>query len=460
MSKKAVIMGLMMAVMMVIVAGVAMAQFCNNEISIPSVCPGGTPPSTSGWLYDTLNLTYDYQIRPTVLFTLLINGTDSYSSLCADPYTPVTSGITFNATIYSATPTCNNASIAYILNNWTIDCAHVDNISAAQSAVWYFVFLNDSVCTSGNPQYNHSANPGDPGWESNWIPDCNAHPLACNFINSSINKSVPYDITLSATPPYIAGNTIPIQAQVSYTSGTDRKEVQILFTVDNPLCYFDNGSQSYTKQTTGGIAKANLTCGNAGIVAVNATIKDAKWFSYVDPTNCNLEDYQATLIIENITAQTTLNIQELQPPTFTTQPSKTVVHVGDAVYDVAYFSVPAGQPEVTGNVSFYLCDPTEVVGSECPNGSGTFISENPVVGGTATSDSVVVGVDIPLIEGTWCWRANYSGDNNYTAQTHTGRDECFYLDPTPPRVPALSFVGLIGLAGAIVIVSTMMLRRR
>ena len=136
------------------------------------------------------------------------------------------------------------------------------------------------------------------------------------------------------------------------------------------------------------------------------------------------------------------------------------MYPNDTVYDVAYFSVPPGQPEVTGNVSFYLCDPTEVVGNECPNGSGTFISENPIVGGTATSDSVVVGTDIPLVEGTWCWRANYSGDANYSAQTHTGRDECFYLDPTPPRVPALGFIGLVGLVGSIVLVSAIMLRRR
>ncbi|HXJ82353.1 MAG TPA: Ig-like domain-containing protein, partial [Candidatus Methylomirabilis sp.] len=109
--------------------------------------------------------------------------------------------------------------------------------------------------------------------------------------------------------------------------------------------------------------------------------------------------------------------------TVTTQSSTNATNVtpGATVSDTA--TVAGGGVTPTGTVTFFLCGPADVTGSGCPTG-GTQVGGVKTLDGNgqATSDSTA-GTTTP---GKYCWRAEYSGDANYTASTHTDATaECF-----------------------------------
>jgi uncharacterized repeat protein (TIGR01451 family) len=193
------------------------------------------------------------------------------------------------------------------LNNWIIDRDHCDNVSAGQSAVWYFWYIDEGFCSSGTPlQYNHTATPSDPDWESNWIPNCSAHQEACDFINASINESVPYNISITpSTGSYLEETPIPLEATVDYCLGAVGAEVTVVFGTDAGL--FENSDSNFENDTIGGIARATLTC-DSGIKSANVTarVKDTKWFEIIDPC----AEYQETIRIINLTADAAFTFSE------------------------------------------------------------------------------------------------------------------------------------------------------
>jgi len=74
-------------------------------------------------------------------------------------------------------------------------------------------------------------------------------------------------------------------------------------------------------------------------------------------------------------------------------------------------------------VTFFLCQPNQVDATGCPVGSGTQVGGvKTLSSGQATSDATTNTSAV----GTYCWRAEYSGDNFYNASTHTdATSECF-----------------------------------
>lgn len=98
------------------------------------------------------------------------------------------------------------------------------------------------------------------------------------------------------------------------------------------------------------------------------------------------------------------------------------VQPGHSVTDQASVSGPAQSPDPTGTVTFWLCGPTQPAAS-CTSG-GTQI------GGTVSQNSNSKKWDSdaasPTVEGHYCWRAEYSGDANYNAASHSNDNtECF-----------------------------------
>lgn len=274
---------------------------CDRNVTVLDVCCEGT--QTWGWFYNYTNATPEWEYTTddrTPLFNLSVDGVQHYG-FCINYLVPLAPGNTFNASIYTAEPTCKNNSIAHILNNWTIDCGNCANVSAGQSAVWYFWYINGTFCNLSSPSYNHTATPTDPGWESYWIPNCTAHPLACDFINASINKSVPYAITLAPGSGYYPkGSTVELTATVSYCAGAD-EEVTVVFETDNGN--ISGSGTVYENATSGGIASATLVC-DPSVDSANVTvrIKDMSWFRIIDPLGCpDQADYQPTLKMVNIT---------------------------------------------------------------------------------------------------------------------------------------------------------------
>ena len=276
---------------------------CDRNVSVEDVCCAEVGNTTEGWFYHSGSW---WPSKPnTRLFNLTIDG-GVFDAYCINILKGLTSGYTFNASIYPAAPTCKNNSIAYILNNWTHSCAHCTNVSAAQSAIWYFRYINDTgFCILGEPKYNHSdtTTPSSPEWESNWIPNCSAHHEACDFINASINKSVPYDIDITpSSGSFPLGTPVELEATVDYCAGENATEVTVILKADKGI-FNESGGNSYKNKTSDGKLKATLIC-NASVDSVNvkARVEDAKWFEIVDPTGCpDQEDYQETIIITNIT---------------------------------------------------------------------------------------------------------------------------------------------------------------
>ena len=275
---------------------------CDHNVTVKDLCCEDN--RTDGWYYYiTPAWEWRHETPNTRLFNLTIIGADGgvFDAYCINPQIPIILNDTFNASLYRAEPSCKNNSIAYILNNWTHSCDHCENVSAAQSAIWYFWFMEESVCSLGEPaQYNHTALPNQTGWVSRWIPNCTAHTEACTFINASINKSVPYDISITPTSgSFPAGTPVELEATVYYCDGEDRENVTVIFKADNGI-FNESKASTYENETINGKLNATLIC-NASVnsVTVTAWVKDMKWFKIIEPC----DDFQETFGIVNITAK-------------------------------------------------------------------------------------------------------------------------------------------------------------
>ena len=113
------------------------------------------------------------------------------------------------------------------------------------------------------------------------------------------------------------------------------------------------------------------------------------------------------------------------PSTTATQSNPTGANVtpGTSVTDAATVTGSAGQPTPTGTVAFFLCQPNEVTaGQGCVSGGTQIGSAKTLSNGQVTSDATTNTTAV----GTYCWRAEYSGDNVYSGSSHTNATtECF-----------------------------------
>ncbi len=102
--------------------------------------------------------------------------------------------------------------------------------------------------------------------------------------------------------------------------------------------------------------------------------------------------------------------------------------LGSSIYDSALITGTGSNNAPTGTMDFYLCSPAQLTGTpaSCLTG-GTLITDNAAVtpvAGTSTSTSISTAAT-PNATGTWCWRGEYSGDDDYPAATDASVGECF-----------------------------------
>ena len=124
-----------------------------------------------------------------------------------------------------------------------------------------------------------------------------------------------------------------------------------------------------------------------------------------------------------------------QIPTNTvTAPSSTSVTFGSTVTDSATVTATqGGGPDVTGTVTFFICDPTQTSGGVCTGGTqvGSAVNLTPVSASnppssTATSSGVTANKT-----GTWCFRGVYTPNTSaYTGSGDATVDECFTVSDT------------------------------
>ena len=110
----------------------------------------------------------------------------------------------------------------------------------------------------------------------------------------------------------------------------------------------------------------------------------------------------------------------------TSAPTGTGQPLGVQARDTATLAGTGGTP--TGSVSFFLCGPAQVTPAGCPTGGGQVGSATAVGGGTALSALGPASTSY----GTYCWRAEYDGDDVYVAATHTNSgSECYRVSLMP-----------------------------
>ncbi len=110
----------------------------------------------------------------------------------------------------------------------------------------------------------------------------------------------------------------------------------------------------------------------------------------------------------------------------TTFASSSIVILGDSVYDTATL---LGVPDIpiTGTVSFYVCNtPTCLTG-------GTLLGTVVVGPNDGTSVTVIGPTFTPTTAGSYSFRAEYSGDENYAPSIDDGTNESFVVEQMATR---------------------------
>ena len=240
----------------------------------------------------------------------------------------------------------------------------------------------------------------------------------------------------SASPICLAGNRDPGVFDVLTAVGAASTTpcAGVTFSVGAPDAA--TGEVQLTPQTTITLGPANGAAA-ARTCQVNLTLRAKKVPSNpaipgtgtTDPlTRTTLQGVVSTLNgTASGSAQTTV---QPVPPTVTTtsNPNTTGLPQGTSVTDTATVSGPTGAVTPTGTVAFFLCQPSQVTGAGCASGGTQVGAAKTLVNGSATSDATT-NTQTP---GQYCWRAQYSGDGNYAAASHTdSTTECFTI-ATPP----------------------------
>ena len=94
---------------------------------------------------------------------------------------------------------------------------------------------------------------------------------------------------------------------------------------------------------------------------------------------------------------------------------------------------PAGGPTPSGGVTFFACGPLPGP-SGCGAGAGTKVGSGAIslVAGPGSTAAASSPKFTPTRPGTWCLRAEYSGDDNYNASGNGSSADCFTVASAPP----------------------------
>ncbi len=176
---------------------------------------------------------------------------------------------------------------------------------------------------------------------------------------------------------------------------------------------------------------AGTQIGAAKALAAGAATSDATTNTNALGKYCWRAAYAGNAVYDPSThtnATTECFTVEKLPSTTTTTSNPTGPNVlpGTSVVDNA--TVSGTGPVPTGNVTFFLCQPAEVTAAGCPAGGTQIGAVKALAAGAATSDATTNTNTV----GTYCWRAEYAGDTNYLASSHTNATtECFTVAKLP-----------------------------
>jgi hypothetical protein len=116
----------------------------------------------------------------------------------------------------------------------------------------------------------------------------------------------------------------------------------------------------------------------------------------------------------------------------------TSIVLGEQIWDLAVITGTGSANAPGGTVDFYICAPDELDADGVCSTGGTLVSADvAVVASNPLPDpptsTALGGPFTPDEAGKWCWRADYSGDDDYPASSDFSAGECFtvvQLQPT------------------------------
>jgi hypothetical protein len=113
----------------------------------------------------------------------------------------------------------------------------------------------------------------------------------------------------------------------------------------------------------------------------------------------------------------------------------TSIVLGENIYDYAVITGTGSNLAPTGTMTFSICAPGELTNGACETG-GTAVGL-PVtvtqIAGTTNSEAISAAYT-PNAIGKWCWRGEYSGDDNYPASSDASTGECFDVIQLQPAI--------------------------
>ncbi|KPI13568.1 hypothetical protein OK006_11001 [Actinobacteria bacterium OK006] len=138
----------------------------------------------------------------------------------------------------------------------------------------------------------------------------------------------------------------------------------------------------------------------------------------------------STVANPNTTPQVTISFTPVTPvPTLVTTPNRTTARVSTPVIDRATVTgnAQSGNPADSGaTVRFFVCGPPA---SSCNSGGTPVDGPRPLTATSATSATATSGPFTPTVTGTYCFRAEYSGNPSYAPTSADGSGECFTVTP-------------------------------
>jgi hypothetical protein len=107
--------------------------------------------------------------------------------------------------------------------------------------------------------------------------------------------------------------------------------------------------------------------------------------------------------------------------------------LGTTIYDRAVVTAgSSGGGAISGNVAFFLCAPSAVVGGVCPEGAGTAVgnpSVTPVASSNPPQATALSNGTAANLAGTWCFRATFTpSGSTYTGSGDGRASECVVIN--------------------------------
>jgi Bacterial Ig-like domain (group 3) len=131
--------------------------------------------------------------------------------------------------------------------------------------------------------------------------------------------------------------------------------------------------------------------------------------------------------------------------TASTPGSNGAIMLGATIRDTASVVGDGANGSPSGTVTYSVCGPGL---SSCTSGGTAFDSETLTAGASDTSTATSVPFT-PTTAGTYCFRADYGGDDSYLLSSDGSSDECFTVAPLTPTVTSTPATTLLQLGGSV-----------